>query len=152
MQCGHNQQLHNKTFTRNKKQTQDTMFVITTVCLRSLINMREEGGMSHDKLRLGSPVFQGFPFHMCASVSMFCNSISNLLLCFSVFWHCSWTQAHSPYRSNLICVCRLILLDGEQTAIYDDQRHNTPNTTKSNVTAVQHACSNMIIKQNPTNL
>ena len=65
--------------------------------------------MSHDKLRLGSPVFQEFPFHKCASVSMFCNSITNLT--FSVFWHCSWIQAHSPYRSILICVCRLMRKD-----------------------------------------
>lgn len=35
------------------------MFVVTTVRLQSLFNMREEGGMSHDMLRLGSPVFQG---------------------------------------------------------------------------------------------
>jgi len=118
--------------------------------------------MSHDMLRLGFPVFQGFPFHMCASVSMFCNSITNLLLCFSVFWHCSWLQAHPLYRSILICVCACWWERTKQhsqdtfgwwrTSTYDEQCHSKPNTIKSNVIAVQHACSSMIIKGNPTNL
>ena len=70
-----------------------------------------EGGMSHDMLRLWSPVFHGFPCHKCDSVSMFCNSTSNLLLCFGVFWYCSWTQAQSPYTGILICVCGLMRTD-----------------------------------------
>jgi len=36
--------------------------------------------------------------------------------------------------------------------ICDKQRHNKPSTIKSNVIAVQHACSSMIIKGNRTNL
>ena len=62
-------------------------------------------------LQLWSPVFHGFPCHMCDSVSMFCNSTSNLLLCFGVFWYCSWTQGQSPYTSILICVCGLMRTD-----------------------------------------
>ena len=42
-----------------------------------------------------------------------------------------------------------ILLDGEQTFIYHEQRYDKPNTIKHIVTAVQHACSSMLIKGQP---
>jgi hypothetical protein len=142
------------------------MFVVTTVHLQSVINIRngwdtwkqKRRGMSHDMLSWYLKFFRGFPFHKYATVRMFCN-MSNLLLCFSVFWHCSsWIQVHLPLHSILICVCRFIrkgqsnthkmLVDGEWTSIHYELC-NTPNTIKSTVTAVKHGYTSVLTKGKP---
>ena len=66
IQCSDGQKLHNKTFIRNKRQTQEPRFVIITVCSRSLINTREEGGNVTWHAEAGIPSLSGIPLsHVC---------------------------------------------------------------------------------------